>query len=265
MSELADELIGAMDAGTYAELRGIHPDPWQRDVLESKGKRTIICCARQTGKTTIVGLLARHMAERIPDALILVVAPTFRQALVLFRQVKQLTLDRQQQGIVRDSATELELSNGSRMVALPGKDDTIRGFPGVTMIVMDEAAYIPDRIYSAVRPMVAVSGGSIVLLSTPRARQGFFWNVWDEGAGWENYRVTAAECPRIPPEEIEAARDELPRFAFRREYMAEFTEPEESLFDYEDVQRAFRPITPLFEPEEQITLIGKGLAPLEVV
>jgi hypothetical protein len=57
----------------------------------------------------------------------------------------------------------LTLSNGARIIALPGKEETIRGFSGVTLLVIDEAARVLDDLYQACRPMLAVSGGRIIL------------------------------------------------------------------------------------------------------
>ncbi|MDQ3175559.1 MAG: hypothetical protein M3Q91_17935, partial [Acidobacteriota bacterium] len=87
--------------------------------------------------------------------------------------------------VASESALELEFSNSSRIVALPGKESTIRGFSGVSLLIVDEASRVPDELYQAVRPMLAVSGGDIVLLSTPFGKRGFFHHEWTEGgADW---------------------------------------------------------------------------------
>jgi hypothetical protein len=66
-----------------------------------------------------------------------------------------------------EPSLRLELENGSRIVSLPGKQDTVRGFSGVRLLVVDEAARVPGELYFAVRPMLAVSGGRLLALSTP--------------------------------------------------------------------------------------------------
>jgi hypothetical protein len=83
--------------------------------------------------------------------------------------------------IFRRSAGELTLSNGSRVVCLPCKDETIRGFAGVALLIIDEAAQVPDDIYRTVRPMLAVSNGRLICLSTPFGKRGFFWDAWNHG------------------------------------------------------------------------------------
>src|SRR5436190_1727587 len=79
----------------------------------------------------------------------------------------------------RETQLRLELANGSRVVCLPGREGTIRSFGGVALLVLDEAARIPDALYRSVRPMLAVSGGRLVALSTPFGRRGWFWQEWE--------------------------------------------------------------------------------------
>jgi hypothetical protein len=94
----------------------------------------------------------------------------------------------------------MELANGSRIVSLPGDEQTIRGYSGVALLAIDEAARVPDDLYRAVRPMLAVSGGRLVCLSTPYGKRGWFFETWKGGSGWQRARITADQCPRITPE-----------------------------------------------------------------
>ena len=77
----------------------------------------------------------------------------------------------------------MELINGSRIEALPGTEKTIRGFSGVDLLIVDEAARVADELYYAVRPMLAVSGGRLMMLSTPFGKRGVFYEEWTGGKG----------------------------------------------------------------------------------
>ena len=70
-------------------------------------------------------------------------------------------------------------------------------FQWVRCLVLDEASRIPDALWIAVRPMVAVSGGAMMLLSTPFGKRGFFYRVWSESERWLKIQVTAEQCPRL--------------------------------------------------------------------
>jgi hypothetical protein len=105
---------------------------------------------------------------------------------------------------------------------------------------------IRDDLYVAVRPMVAVSGGTLWLMSTPRGKRGFFYDAWQESHGdWERVQVTAAECPRIPREFLEEERRTMGEQAFRQEYECAFSDSVTAVFDRDLVERA---ITDAFGP-----------------
>ena len=141
------------------------------------------------------------------------------------------------------------LTNKSRILSLPGKEQTIRGFSGADLIVEDEAARVSDELYYSVRPMLAVSGGRLILMSTPFGKRGHFFNEWtDGGSTWERIQITAHDCPRISPEFLEEERQALGDWWFRQEYMCEFVETVDQVFSYDLVTAAIdEDIEPLFE------------------
>jgi len=124
------------------------------------------------------------------------------------------------------------------VVALPGTEKTIRGFSGASLLIVDEAARVADELYYSVRPMLAVSGGSLMLLSTPWGKRGVFYEEWTNGTGWRRYRVPAWMCPRISPEFLEAERQRMPPLWFGQEYLCEFHETEDQVFSHDDIQAA---------------------------
>jgi hypothetical protein len=128
-------------------------------------------------------------------------SPTLRQSGELFRKVIEgYRAIGQPVPAAAASQTQLELANGSRVVSLPGSEETVRSFSGVRLLVLDEAARVPDDLYRAVRPMLAVSQGRLICLSTPFGRRGFFHREWDDvAAPWQRFRITWRDCPRITP------------------------------------------------------------------
>ena len=122
------------------------------------------------------------------------------------------------------------------------------GFSGVRLLIVDEASRVDDVLYQAVRPMLAVSGGRIVLLSTPFGKRGFFHHEWTEGgADWERIAVTAYECPRIPPDWLDAERARIGAWWFDQEYLCQFKETTEQVFGYDEVMGALSSdVAPLF-------------------
>lgn len=169
---VASDLALALDPLLFARASGFDPDPWQADLLCSSHTQTILNCSRQAGKSTVTAFLALHRALFWPGSLILLVAPAERQSKELFNdKLKRHYEDLKRRVTVvkarQESVLEMTFGNGSRIVALPGKEATVRGFSSVAMLIVDEASRVPDSLYRAVRPMLAVSKGRIVVLSTP--------------------------------------------------------------------------------------------------
>lgn len=238
------------DAVLMANRAGVEPDAWQADLLRSGAGQIILNCSRQAGKSTISSILANHEALYTDDSLILLLSPSLRQSQELFRKVKEGYAALESPYLpqtVEESNLRTEFENGSRIVALPGKEATIRGFSGVRLLIVDEASRVPDELYQAVRPMLAVSGGRIVLLSTPFGRRGFFFEEWESGEDWQRVRITAYDCPRIDKDWLDRERQLIGDWWFRQEYLCEFVETSDSVFNYEDIRAAIdSTVTPLF-------------------
>ncbi|MGA7075641.1 MAG: hypothetical protein WBZ42_03715, partial [Halobacteriota archaeon] len=120
---------------------------------------------------------------------------------------------------------------------------------GVSLLVIDEAAQVNDDLYYSVRPMLAVSQGRIILLSTPFGKRGFFFKEWSEGEAWKKIKITAHECTRISSEFLEEERLALGDWWFRQEYLCIFGENVAAFFNYEEVIAAITDeVKPLFGP-----------------
>jgi hypothetical protein len=197
----------------------------------------------------VTAALALDVATVEPGSLILLVSPSQRQSGELFRKVSAF-LRSQALPATIESQTALTMTfrNGSRIVALPGSEETIRGFSGVRLLVIDEAARVGDALYRSLRPMLAVSGGRLVAMTTPWGKRGWFHSEWTDGGGrWERKRVTADECPRISAAFLADERDSLGDYWFLQEYGVEFVDNSTQLFTYEEVTEALSAdVAPLF-------------------
>jgi hypothetical protein len=227
---------------------GQTPDPWQERVLRTDADRMLLLCSRQTGKSSVSAALALSTALLRPRAPVLLLSTSDRQSGELFRKVVDL-YDALGRPLPAESRTarRLELANGSRVLSLPGTEKTLRGFSGVALLVIDEAARVDDGLYFAVRPMLAVSGGRLVALSTPYGKRGWFHDEWFGEGTWERVRVTAEQCPRISKAFLKEERRALGERWFRQEYLTDFAECIDAVFRYADIQAARSDdIKPLF-------------------
>lgn len=222
---------------------GLDLDPWQLDVLAGGWPRALLNCSRQSGKSTVTALLAAAEVTQRPGAMVLIIAPSDRQSALLYRTA--LGMYRRLGGEVPATAEtrrSLELSNGSQLHALPGRESTIRGYSGVDLLVIDEAARVGDDLYEACRPMLATSGGRAVALSTPAGRRGWWYEAWiDRAADWRRIEVPATACPRIPAAFLEEERRELPARVYEAEYLCRFHDADDAYFAGDLVDAAFKP------------------------
>jgi len=238
---LADDLKQAIDITEFARSSlSFEPDQWQTKALKWSGRRLLLNCCRQSGKSTTAAILALHRAIFYPGSLILLVSPSLRQSSELFKKVTdEFNKLESQPKRMENNRLSLALENRSRIISLPSSESTIRGYSGASLIIEDEASRVDDALYYAVRPMLAVSGGKIILMSTPFGKRGHFFHEWvDGGESWERIKVTGYDCPRIPAEFIEEEKRTMPDMFFRAEYLGEFTETLDAVFTYEQVSEA---------------------------
>jgi hypothetical protein len=220
VAELAGHVRRAIDPVALAERIGTHPDPWQERALRSSARELLFLVHRQGGKNHTAALLATHAALYRPGSTTLVVAPGERQskelvrtASVIYRQLgRPIPTD-------ADSKLTLELETGSRIIALPGSEATIRTY-SADLVIFDEASRIPDEVYYAVRPMVTITRGRKVAMTTPFGKRGWFHDAWtDHAQRWERYIATGLDCPRLTADDLEAEWRAMGDWMFRQEYL----------------------------------------------
>lgn len=235
----------------FCKSLGITPDDWQARVLNSSAKHIILLCSRQSGKSLTAQLLALWTCTFQPNSLVLVVSSSLRQSLEMFRGVLNLLSKTKDHGaLIEETKQACTLSNGSRIISLPSSESTIRGYAKANLIIIDEAAQVEDPVYYSARPMLSVSNGRLMLLSTPCGCTGFFWDTWQHGENWEKIRITAEECPRISEEFLAEERLALGDLWYRQEYNTEFLSDGQSVFPAELVNEAFVDwLEPLYEEE----------------
>ncbi len=227
----ANALALLLDPSIILRAQGLTPDPWQRELLLSREPYLLLNCSRQSGKSTTVAAAALHQLLAEPGSLVLLVAPAERQSRELFRKVMDAFLGLEQPiPATISNQNALELSNGSRLVALPGREETIRSFSGVDLLILDEASRVPDDLYRSVRPMLAVSQGRLLALSTPFGQRGWFYEEWIGSGSWRRTHIPWTQCPRIRPEFIAEEMRALGQGWVDQEYNGLFTALEGLVF-----------------------------------
>lgn len=234
-----------------AERLRLALDPWQVESLESQEARILLNASRQSGKSTVAALRGLHEILSAPDRLVLCISPSERQSKLLFRSMLRYwrALGKPVPAAA-ENVLSLELANGSAAYALPGAEDTVRGFSAVNLLLIDEASRVPEDLIAAVRPMLAVSGGRLIALSTPWGKRGWWYEAWEHGGdAWARWRVPASECPRISPAFLAEERRALGPLWFASEFECQFVDTVDQLYATDLVQAALsRDVAPLGLP-----------------
>lgn len=282
------------DALALMRRAGLEPDPWQVRVATTPGDQ-LLCCHRQAGKSTIVAAIALADALAEPGALILLVSPSLRQSSELYRKTKHFYTQVQPMRLVKDTEHEMELANGSRIISLPASAETIVGYSSVTRLIPDEAARIVDPTYHALRPMLAMSGGSILALSTPFGKRGWFHDAWQGSSaeeqpldavtvnalladvgivvtdepeaqrpervyGWTRTKLTGPENARLSKRFLANERRSIPDLYWRSEWLCEFVDTGEQIFTTDDLMAMLSgEVAPLFDPADVMVEDGRVL------
>lgn len=267
------DLVYTLSPIRYIQSLGFKPFEWQRAIIESPAKRKHINGARQAGKSTIISSLPCHRARFYPGSLSIILAATEKQAVEDMERVKDfMSRDPNYPEIVRDSDSLVELSNKSRILVVPATEKAARGYSSPDIIMLDEDSRIEDVVYkSGVRPMLTDNEKCMLIaISTPNGRLGHFFRA-SESKRWERYiirspwEIDEENVSLIPamPEEQFAARckregikgyysprhaiedeqqdnlEEMGILMYRQEYLCEYVEPEDQVFSYDEIERAF--------------------------
>jgi hypothetical protein len=239
---LAEDIAPAPDvresrtAIDLAAEMGIALDDWQVRVLTSDKRRRICLVSRQGGKGVVGTLDAIQRMLRRPSKGV-ILTPTEDQSKRLLSRVKEAyaRLSDVPRPIL-DVAKEFHLLNGSRLIAMPGSETSIRGIEAVDFLLVDEAAFVPDELYAVVRPFMATTNGAELDLSTAHGKRGFFYHSYLRATTPPTpshmfaIKVTADDIPRISPEFLANELSELGQFVYDQEYNVVFLDDETQVF-----------------------------------
>jgi hypothetical protein len=225
-------------------------DQWQKDVLESEGN-ICICSGRQVGKSEIIALKTATFISKYPRKRVLIVSVTESQAEMMLQKIllHLYEIDRKLISKGKDKPTKhkVVLVNGSWAITKAVGQYGL-GALGLTVdvVVPDECAYLPETIWASITPMLLTTGGSLWLLSTPNAQEGYFYQAYTEPSfGFKTFHVNSEEVANARPEPqrsimlayLEREKARMSPMQYAQQYLAQFQEELGQLFPDELIQR----------------------------
>lgn len=246
------ELAYKIDPSRWVrDVLGEQPEPWQDKFMRSPfGSQIVVLTARQVGKTTTASWSVAHHMLHFKSSLSVIACPAQRQSAEAVRRVRD-HLVKAEAKFITANVYGLELDNGSRVVALPGSDDSIRGLTVDGWIIADEAARLAPELITAIRPMRARRPQSrLAMLSTAWSRTDPFWQAWEsEEDRWIRLKVTAdsPDCP-LTQDYLDDERAAMSKAEFAREYLGIPAGSHTSPFTAELYDQLVKGFTPKIEP-----------------
>ena len=202
-------------------------DKWQRDVLGHSGS-VAIRAGRQSGKSEVISKKAADFAFSHAGTVTLIIAASQRQSGLIFEKVRG-RCDEMDDYAEKPTLTKIVLNNGSRIYCVPaGRTGySIRGYT-VDLLIADEAAFIPETVWLAVTPMLAVSAetrgfGWIIVISTPFGKGGYFYACCHD-KNFLHIHVSSENCKRISKKFLQEEKKRMTKAQYKQEYLAEFTD-----------------------------------------
>lgn len=214
---------------------------YQKEFLRSKSKRIVGIYGRQSGKTTVAALKAIHFVYTRPNVTVLIVSKGLRQSMIMFQVISNFILGNPilRKSVARYTHTQIQLKNGSKVIALPCSSDgaNLRGFTA-HMVIADEAAFMPETVITnVIMPMLSTTDGTLILLSTPWGRNHVFYRCVMNPKYWVQH-IPSTKCPKISKQFLEEQRRELGELRFNIEYMAQFIEDATAFFSQDLIRPA---------------------------
>jgi hypothetical protein len=211
-------------------------DDWQKKYIETEGN-CFLLCGRQCGKTTAASIKFGRRAATKPNSSILMIALTERQSYNLFfktlmyleacypRMIKR--------GKDKPTKHSINLTNGSKIMCHPAGigGEGLRTYT-CTDLVIDEAAPMAREVFISVTPMLAVTGGSMDIMSTPRGKEGYFYECSKKDS-FTKFYISSEDCPRHDKKFLDEEKKSMSELEYAQEYLAVFLDDLKRVFSDE--------------------------------
>jgi hypothetical protein len=204
--------------------------PFQKDMIRTyhENRFSITKCPRQVGKTTtsVAYLLWLTLFTDQQNVAVLANKGSLARDILGKYQLAYENLPMWlQQGVVTWNKGNVELENGSKIVAASTSSSAVRG-GSFNLVFLDEFAFVPNNIaeefFNSVYPVISSGKTSkIIIVSTPNG-MNLFYKLWMDSInnknGYKNFEIHWS----MVPGRDEAWKEETIRNTSERQFRQEF-------------------------------------------
>ena len=223
--------------------------PFQEEMVRvAINNRFVICkMPRQVGKTTTVAALLLWYVLFTDTFKVAILANKEKQSREILSRI-QLAFEHLprwlQQGVVQWNKGNIELENGSKILASSTSSTAIRG-DSFNLIYLDEFAFVPNNIqeefFASVYPTISSGQTSKVLITSTPNGMNMFYKLWSDSEQarnrYERVSVHWSDVPGRTPKWREETIDNTSERQFSQEFECEFLGSSNTLIDGKVLQR----------------------------
>jgi phage FluMu gp28-like protein len=215
--------------------------PYQQAWMRDQSRFKIGLWARQTGKDFTCAAEAVVDAVLHPATQWLIIACAERQAMESLQKVKEWA---DQFGVETEgNLSQVRFENGSRIIALPARPASIRGYSA--NLILTEFAFHddPEAVWRAAFPIITNPGAGrekkVRIISTPNGQANLFHRLWSGSAyskHFVNIHEAIAQGLPLNAEELQSGLGDAE--AWQQEYECQFIDSSSVLLPYELLRSA---------------------------
>jgi hypothetical protein len=221
--------------GDWFERHRIHLTSGQRDVLTSlsRNRYTVVPSAHDVGKSFLAAAAACQWIDEHAqgDAFVVSTAPTSPQVTaILWREIEKLHRRLGLKGQINMGRVP-EWKIGKELVGYGRKpaDYDESGFQGIhqryVLIVVDEAAGIPEQLWTAVDALATNEAARVLAIGNPDEANSRFRYMCLPGSGWNTIRLDGLASPNFTQDEVKAASNIANQTGDLYQYMVDHEVP----------------------------------------
>jgi len=196
--------------------------PGQQRIEAHPARFKVVLCGRRFGKT-IYGL-RKASDGALAGGQVGWFVPGYKYATEVWRELLKRLGPAIRSKNEQERRLEL-LTGGVIEIWTLDTDDPARG-RSYDLVIIDEAGLVSNILtvwQEAIRPTLVDRNGRALFLGTPKGRRHGFIQLFNRGErgddpDWASFRASTLDNPYIPPEEVAAARKELPPEVFAQEF-----------------------------------------------
>ena len=214
--------------------------PWQQDIIRGVFNFPhdihIAKSKRQVGKSVTCEVLLLYFAINKAGSTSICISPTLNQSRKIYKEILKGIQNLPIYQSSNSTILEINFTNGSCIKFKSGEQrDSLRGESVNGILILDEAVFIPDDVIFTVLPFVDVARAPILLTSTPKFRDGVFYEFYTKGQnledGFHSYDICEYDTSLLlSKEKLEIYRQSVAPIVFNSEYLGNFIDAISTVF-----------------------------------